>query len=51
MGKMDSDWNSSSDFLDEYSEINEKIKAGYVLYYSELKQLRVKEYKNTIRIA
>lgn len=48
---MDSDWNSSSDFLDEYSEINEKIKAGYVLYYSELKQLRVKEYKNTIRIA
>lgn len=51
MGKMDSNWNSSSDFLDEYSEINEKIKAGYVLYYSELKQLRVKEYKNTIRIA
>lgn len=51
MGKMDYEWNSSSDFLDEYSEINEKIKAGYVLYYSELKQLRVKVYKNTIRIA
>ena len=48
---MNIDWDSSSDFLDEYREINEKIKAGYVLYYSELKELRVKEYKNTIKIA
>ena len=34
-------WNSSA-FLKEYTQINEKIKAGYVLYYSELKNLRVK---------
>lgn len=51
MGKLNIDWNSSSDFLNEYREINEKIKAGYVLYYSELKELRVKEFKNTIKLS
>ena len=51
MDKLNIDWNSTSDFLDEYREINEKIKAGYVLYYSELKELRVKEYKNTIKLS
>ena len=48
---MNIDWDSSSDFLNEYREITEKIKAGYVLYYSELKQLKVKEYKNTIKLS
>ena len=51
MTDMRTDWNSLTDFLDEYKEINEKIKAGYVLYYSELKQLRVKEYKNSIKLS
>ena len=48
---MNTDWNSTTDFLVEYREIKDKIKAGYVLYYSELKQLRVKEYKNTIKLS
>ena len=48
---MNIDWDSTSDFLKKYREINEKIKAGYVLYYSELKELRVKEYKNTIKLS
>lgn len=51
MTAMRTDWNSTTDFLVEYREIKDKIKAGYVLYYSELKQLRVKEYKNTIKLS
>ena len=45
------DWDSSTDFLVEYREIKDKIRTGYVLYYSELKELRVKEFKNTIKLS
>ena len=51
MINKNTDWDSQIDFLNEYTQINDKIKAGYVLYYSELKELRVKEFKNTIKLS
>lgn len=44
-------WDSSGDFLKEYGPMSEKIKAGYVVYYGDIRQLRIKVFKNTIKTA
>lgn len=43
-------WNSSRDFLESYYPLMEKIKKGDTVSYYKVKELRAKEYRNTIEL-
>ena len=41
-------WDSSEDFLKEYSALMQSIKSGNIMQYSTVKQLRRKMFQNTV---
>ena len=43
-------WNAETDFLSKYRALMEKVKAGDERAYQKVKELRSKEFKNTVEI-
>lgn len=43
-------WNAEKDFLDKYRALMEKVKRGDQTAYYQVKELRAKEFRNTVEI-
>ena len=43
-------WDAKKDFLDNYHPLMEKVRKGDRTAYNKVKELRVKEFRNTVEI-
>lgn len=43
-------WNSEKDFLEQYRALMERVKEGDSIAYYQVKELRTKEFRNTVEI-